>query len=153
LHHVVPYKSPHERAEHVQNCVVVFDRPIALPDGTAVKVEAIEAPANSAKRSLLDRLGDFIGKAEGLPADVSQNVDRYLYGLLRCPPAGRLPIRRHFDVAPPCLVKSGLAQLISQILIAESVTTESQVIICLASALLYAKAEGQIPRTTSAASG
>ena len=65
---------------HVQNGVVVFDAPNALPDGTAVKVEAIEAPSKAAKRSLLDRLGDVVGKPEGLPADASQNVDHYLYG-------------------------------------------------------------------------
>jgi hypothetical protein len=65
---------------HVQNGVVVFDAPNGLPDGTAVKVEAIETPAKTGRRSLLDRLGDVVGKAEGLPADASQNVDHYLYG-------------------------------------------------------------------------
>ena len=65
---------------HVQNGVVDFDAPNALPDGTAVKVEAIEARSKAGKRSLLDRLGDVVGKAEGLPADASQNVDHYLYG-------------------------------------------------------------------------
>ncbi len=64
----------------VQNGVVVFDTPNALPDGTAVPVEAAEALPKPAKRSLLDRLGDVVGKAEGLPADVSQNVDHCLYG-------------------------------------------------------------------------
>jgi hypothetical protein len=65
---------------HVQNGVVVFDTPNAFPEGTTVKVEAIEAATKSAKRSLLDRLGDVVGKADGLPADGSQNVDHYLYG-------------------------------------------------------------------------
>ena len=65
---------------YVQNGVIVLDTPNALPEGTAVKVEAIEAPAIPAKRSLLDRLGDVVGKAEGLPPDASQNVDHYLYG-------------------------------------------------------------------------
>ena len=65
---------------HVQNGVVVFDTPNSLPDGTAVKVEAIGSQATAPKRSLLDRLGDVVGKAEGLPADASQNVDHYLYG-------------------------------------------------------------------------
>jgi len=65
---------------HVENGVVVFDNPNALPDGTAVKVEALAPPARPTKRSLLDRLGDVVGKAEGLPADAAQNVDHYLYG-------------------------------------------------------------------------
>jgi hypothetical protein len=65
---------------HVENGVVVFDTPNALPDGTPVKVEAIELPARPAKRSFLDRLGDVVGKVEGLPADAAQNVEHYLYG-------------------------------------------------------------------------
>jgi hypothetical protein len=65
---------------HVQDGVVVFDTPTDLLDGTAVRSEAIETPPTPAKRSLLDRLGDVVGKAEGLPADASQNVDHYLYG-------------------------------------------------------------------------
>jgi hypothetical protein len=65
---------------HVQNGVVVFDTPNALPEGTLVQVEVLVSPTNPPKRSLLDRLGDVVGKAEGLPADASQNVDHYLYG-------------------------------------------------------------------------
>jgi hypothetical protein len=65
---------------HVQNGVVVFDTPNALPDGTLVQVEAIEVPPKSSKRSLIDRLGEVVGKAEGLPADAAQNIDHYLYG-------------------------------------------------------------------------
>lgn len=65
---------------HVENGVVVFDTPNALPDGTVVKVEAVEAPPKQVKRSLLERLGEIVGKGEGLPADASQNVDHYLYG-------------------------------------------------------------------------
>ena len=68
-------------AGHVQNGVVVFDKPNALPEGTPVNVEAIQVAPGAAKRSLLERLGDIVGKAEGLPADASQNVDHYLYGL------------------------------------------------------------------------
>lgn len=68
---------------HIQNGVVVFDTPNPLPDGTAVKVEPIAQPPNLPKRSLLERLGDVVGKAEGLPADASQNVDHYLYGRLK----------------------------------------------------------------------
>jgi hypothetical protein len=59
----------------VQNGVVVFDTPNTLPDGTAVMVEAIEAPSNLHKRSLLDRLGEVVGKAKRLPTAASQNVD------------------------------------------------------------------------------
>ena len=65
---------------HVQNGVVVFDEPVTLPEGTAVEVAVrTEPPSIPSKRSLLDRLGDVVGKAEGLPPDASQNVDHYLY--------------------------------------------------------------------------
>lgn len=67
---------------HVLNGSVVFDTPLPLPDGTTVRVEAVAAssPAASGKRSLLQRLGDVVGKVEGLPADAATNVDHYLYG-------------------------------------------------------------------------
>lgn len=65
---------------HIQNGVVVFDGPVALPEGTVVEVEAILPPTNPPRRSLLERLGDVVGKAEGLPSDASRNVDHYLYG-------------------------------------------------------------------------
>ncbi|MFO0966185.1 MAG: hypothetical protein U0793_11460 [Gemmataceae bacterium] len=65
---------------HVQNGVVVFDTPNGFPEGTAVKIEPIEEARRPAALSLLDRLGDVVGKVEGLPADASQNVDHYLYG-------------------------------------------------------------------------
>ena len=64
---------------HVENGVVVFDAPTSLADGTPVTVEPIVAP-EIPKRSLLERLGDVVGKAEGLPADASQNINHYLYG-------------------------------------------------------------------------
>ena len=66
---------------HVQNGVVVFDEPVTLPDGTAVKVEA-ENPADATVRpakNLLDHYRSVLGAAKGLPADAASNVDRYLY--------------------------------------------------------------------------
>ncbi|MFL5241339.1 MAG: hypothetical protein ACJ8FY_04470 [Gemmataceae bacterium] len=72
---------------HVQNGVVVFDTPNPLPDGTAVRVEALEIPPKPATRSLLDRLGDVVGKAADFPPDASQNVDHYLYGHPKKSPA------------------------------------------------------------------
>jgi len=65
---------------HVENGVVVLDLPSALADGTLVNVEPIAPHTGTPRRSLLERLGDVVGKVEGLPPDASQNVDRYLYG-------------------------------------------------------------------------
>jgi len=65
---------------HIQNGVVVFDSPTTLPDGTAVTVEAMVTNESLVRRSLLERLGPLVGKAEGLSPDASQNIDHYLYG-------------------------------------------------------------------------
>jgi len=68
---------------------VLLDNPKALPDGTEVEVRPIRArKPNKARpkkkqspRSLAERYAAFIGKAKGLPSDMSQNLDHYLYGL------------------------------------------------------------------------
>ena len=69
---------------HVQNGVVVFDGPTP-PEGATVRVRSAtgdqsRSTEESKPQSLLDILGDLVGKAEGLPADAATNVDHYLYG-------------------------------------------------------------------------
>lgn len=58
---------------HVQNGVVVFDTPNTLPDGSAVKVEAIE-------RSLFDRLGD-VGLTEEEWRDDPESIAAWIAGV------------------------------------------------------------------------
>ncbi|MBI1831231.1 MAG: hypothetical protein HYR84_07265 [Planctomycetes bacterium] len=65
---------------HVQNGGGVFDTPNALPDGTAVKVEAIEVPSKAGKRSLLDRLGD-IGLTEEEWRDDPESIAAWVAGV------------------------------------------------------------------------
>jgi hypothetical protein len=68
--------------------VVLMD-PKGLPDGTEVEVRPVKKRPKAAKapkakkspRSLAERLAPFIGKAKGLPPDMSLNLDHYLYGL------------------------------------------------------------------------
>jgi hypothetical protein len=71
---------------------VLLDDPEAIPEGTEVEVRPVKkrAPSRPHKsgkkkklpaRSLADRLRPFIGKAKGLPPDMSVNLDHYLYGL------------------------------------------------------------------------
>lgn len=61
----------------VKKGVVILDDPMGLPDGTEVEV----APLPEEKqKTWAEVLKDFIGKAEGLPSDSSQNHDHYLYG-------------------------------------------------------------------------
>lgn len=69
---------------HVKNGVVLLDTGVTLPEGAEVRVELVPArpqtmPADETP-SLYDGLAPFVGKAEGLPADMSINLDHYLYG-------------------------------------------------------------------------
>jgi hypothetical protein len=58
-----------------------------LPEGTTVRVERMPARTNplpvKETPTLFDSLESFIGKAEGLSADLSVNLDCYLYGTNR----------------------------------------------------------------------
>jgi len=61
---------------HIQNGVVVFDKPVTVPDGTAVRVEVIEKP----RRPLAERFQSVIGAGVDLPPDMAKNHDHYLHG-------------------------------------------------------------------------
>ena len=66
---------------HVENGVIVLDEPMSLPEGAAVRVELAvieEAEDAEAIPTLAERLASVIGKAEGLPADWSENHDKHL---------------------------------------------------------------------------
>ena len=65
---------------HVEKGVVVFDEPIAIPEGTVVDVvvHATSQASIPTGPSLWDRLKDVAGQAEGLPPDASTRVDHYL---------------------------------------------------------------------------
>jgi hypothetical protein len=73
----------------VKDGKVVLKNAKGLPDGTEVEVRPVKKRARTAKapkakksvRSLAERLAPFIGKAKGLPPDMSLNLDHYLYGL------------------------------------------------------------------------
>jgi hypothetical protein len=70
---------------HVKNGAVVLDAPMELPDGAVVEVRAVpttETPPEGGKGpSLLEQFGDLVGAAEGLPPDLAENHDHYLYGV------------------------------------------------------------------------
>ena len=63
---------------HIQNGVVVFDEPVTVAEGTAVRVEVI-APRQD-DEDLAAMMLKYAGKAVGLPADAARNYDHYLYG-------------------------------------------------------------------------
>lgn len=71
----------------ISDGVVKLDQPCDVAEGTKVRVQVPTSPVpqpsstDAKPRSLLDVLGDLVGKAEGLPPDAAINVDHYLYGL------------------------------------------------------------------------
>ena len=56
----------------VSNGTVVLPPEANLPEGTAVKVEPIE--------TLAERLKDFIGVIDDMPADWAEQHDHYIHG-------------------------------------------------------------------------
>lgn len=72
---------------HIENGAIKLDPPIALPEGAAVEVQVIAVRSVEAVNeapeppTLLDRMQEFVGTFDGLPADASANLDHYLYGL------------------------------------------------------------------------
>ena len=67
---------------HVHNGAVVLDNQVKLPEGAKVRVTVVESPAAEEPiPTLYERLKPFIGKAEGLPPDMAENHDHYLYGV------------------------------------------------------------------------
>ena len=69
----------------VQNGVVVLDEPAKLPNGAKVEVLLVDAPRPPGGRadespSVLDELKDLAGTVQGLPQDIAENHDHYLYG-------------------------------------------------------------------------
>jgi hypothetical protein len=62
---------------HMREGVVVFDEPVAIPEGTAVRVELLQQPE---RKTLAERFKNVIGEGVGLPEDLAKNHDHYLHG-------------------------------------------------------------------------
>lgn len=70
---------------HVEKGVVVLDDAVTLPEGLAVNIEPSAAgqqvPAiDQNGETLGQKLMRHAGKAIGLPSDLAENHDHYLYG-------------------------------------------------------------------------
>jgi hypothetical protein len=61
---------------HVKSGQVVLDEPAELPEGTEVSVEVMPGAVAPLGQKLLQ----YAGQAQGLPADAARNHDHYLYG-------------------------------------------------------------------------
>ena len=64
----------------VNNGIVVLDNPKALPNGTEVAIRALRGKPRRRRSKVAKGLLKLSGKAKGLPADASRNIDHYLYG-------------------------------------------------------------------------
>lgn len=62
----------------VKNGVVVLEKSASLPEGTEVEVSPLKVEADAP--TLNERYKDFIGIVDGLPPDMAENHDHYLYG-------------------------------------------------------------------------
>ena len=64
---------------HVENGVIRLEDAPKLRNGAEVEVRLL-AEGEPPIPSVCEVLKDFVGKADGLPADASMNLDHYLYG-------------------------------------------------------------------------
>jgi hypothetical protein len=70
---------------HIEKGVVIIDDPVTLPEGLKVQIEtAPTGPYERAAKDNTETLGQMLlkhaGKAVGLPQDLAENHDHYLYG-------------------------------------------------------------------------
>ena len=70
---------------HVEKGVVVVDDPVILPEGMKVQIEPAptgqpEVATDLNNETLGQKLLKHAGKAVGLPHDLAENHDHYLYG-------------------------------------------------------------------------
>lgn len=70
---------------HVENGVVILDDPVTLPEGLKVQIEPApaeqpEITSDENAETLGQKLLKHAGKAFGLPPDLAENHDHYLYG-------------------------------------------------------------------------
>lgn len=70
---------------HVEKGVVILDDAVTLPEGLAVTVEPSaggqrQPASDESGQTLGQKLLKHAGKATGLPRDLAENHDHYLYG-------------------------------------------------------------------------
>ena len=67
-----------------KNGTVLLPKGVDIPDGAVVEVTPIGRPSNGSspecESSFYDRYKEFIDVLDGLPSDLAQNHDYYLYG-------------------------------------------------------------------------
>jgi hypothetical protein len=64
----------------VNGVVVPAEGTPALPEGTRLRLEVIAEAAGPRGRTLAERPASVVGRAEGLPTDLADQLDHYLHG-------------------------------------------------------------------------
>lgn len=62
---------------HIENGVVVFDKPTSLPEGTKVRIVPI---VETRRKTLAERFKNIVGAVDDLPEDMAERHDHYLHG-------------------------------------------------------------------------
>jgi hypothetical protein len=62
----------------VKNGQITLDEPVQLPEGAELKVEIVEN--SNPPPTIWQKLRNLAGTVEGLPSDMAENHDHYLYG-------------------------------------------------------------------------
>jgi hypothetical protein len=63
---------------HVKNGQILLDEPALLPEGAEVNIEVVEN--GEPQPTIWEKLLKLAGTVEGLPPDMAENHDHYLYG-------------------------------------------------------------------------
>jgi hypothetical protein len=66
---------------HIRNGQIMLDDSVELPEGAEVHVNVLN-PADP-PQTIWNKLLDLAGTVEGLPPDLAENHDHYLYGTLK----------------------------------------------------------------------
>ena len=99
--HILPHAHRMSFTATIENKTIKLPPGVELPDGTAVRVEPVEAgneqtfgesikefigiikdePGTPPRQSIADRYREIIGVVKDGPTDLADNHDHYLYGL------------------------------------------------------------------------
>jgi hypothetical protein len=63
---------------HIKNGQITLDDPIQLPEGVEVNVEIVKC--SEGEPTIWNKLLELAGTVDGLPTDMAENHDHYLYG-------------------------------------------------------------------------
>ena len=63
---------------HIKSGQITLDELVELPEGAEVRVDVVDDTAR--QQTVWNKLLDLAGTVKGLPSDLAENHDHYLYG-------------------------------------------------------------------------